>query len=79
VPGNARLPKNIYKIGIAEGDPKPLAATGWAGESDWIITRKQTVEGLSEDDALEKLARKEKMAEPHLYPKLKGVSVVSHK
>ena len=45
------LGKNIFKVGIAEGDPKPLAAAGWAGESDWTITRKQTVEGLSEDEA----------------------------
>ena len=70
------LGKNIYKLGIAEGDPKPLAAAGWAGESDWTITRKQTVEGLSEDEALEKLARKEKMVEPRLYPKLKGATGV---
>jgi hypothetical protein len=66
------LGKNIYKVGIAEDDPKSLAASGWAGESDWTVTRKQAVEGLSEEEALEKLARKEKMVEPRLYPKLKG-------
>lgn len=70
------LGKNVYKVGIAEGDPKPLAAGGWAGESDWTITRKQMVEGLSEDEALEKLARKEKVIEPRLYPKLKGATGV---
>jgi hypothetical protein len=66
------LGKNIFKVGLAEGDPKPLAASGWAGESDWTITRKQPVEGLSEEEALARLARKEKAIEPHLYPKLKG-------
>jgi len=70
------LGKNLYKVGVAEDDPKPLAASGWAGESDWIITRKQAVEGLSEEEALAKLERKEKVVEPRLYPKLKGAAGV---
>jgi len=41
------LGKHVYKVGVAEGDPKPLAAAGWAGETDWTITRKQAVEGLA--------------------------------
>ena len=70
------LGKNIYKVGVAEGDPKPLAASGWAGEGDWTITRKQEVEGLNEEEALAKLERKEKVVEPRLYPKLKGAAGV---
>ena len=70
------LGKNIYKVGVAEDDPKPLSASGWAGESDWTITRKQAVEGLSEEEALAKLERKEKVVEPRLYPKLKGAAGV---
>ena len=70
------LGKHVYKVGVAEGDPKALAATGWAGEADWTITRKQTVEGLSEEEALARLARKEKFVEPNLYPKLKGATGV---
>ena len=66
------LGKNIYKVGVAEGDPKPLASAGWAGETDWTIVRKQPVEGLSEEQMLERLGRKEKMIDPNLYPKLKG-------
>ena len=58
------------------GDPKALAAAGWAGETDWTITRKQTVEDLSEEEALARLARKEKVIEPNLYPKLKGANGV---
>ena len=68
------LGKHVYKVGVAEGDPKALAATGWAGEADWTITRKQTVEDLSEEEALARLARKEKVVEPNLYPKLKGAT-----
>ena len=70
------LGKHVYKVGVAEGDPKALAATGWAGEADWTITRKQTVEDLSEEEALARLARKEKVVEPNLYPKLKGAAGV---
>ena len=70
------LGKHVYKVGVAEGDPKPLAATGWAGETDWMITRKQAVEGLSEEEALARLGRREKIIEPNLYPKLKGATGV---
>src|SRR5262245_16138644 len=66
------LGKHVYKVGVVEGDPKPLAAAGWAGETDWTITRKQTVEGLDEQEMLMRLERKEKLIDPNLYPKLKG-------
>src|SRR5690348_11815514 len=70
------LGKHVYKVGVAEDDPKALAAIGWAGEADWTITRKQAVEGLNEEEALVRLARKEKVVEPNLYPKLKGATGV---
>jgi hypothetical protein len=66
------LGRNVYKVGVSDGDPKAVAATGWAGETDWMIVRRTTVEGLSEQDAIDRLARKEKMIDPNLYPKLKG-------
>ncbi len=68
--------KHIYKLGISEDDPKALAAAGWAGEPDWKIVRQEEVEGLSEREALERLARKERMIDPNLYPKLKGAAGV---
>ena len=70
------LGKHVYKVGVADGEPKQLAAVGWAGETDWTILRKYAVEGLGEEEALARLARKEKMIEPHLYPKLKGATGV---
>ena len=70
------LGKNVYKVGIADGDPKALAATGWAGETDWAVVRKVAVEGVSEEEALNRLVRKEKMIDPKLYPKLKGAAGV---
>jgi len=60
--------QEYLQIRNCPGRSKAPAAARWAGESDWTITRKQTVEGLSEDEALEKLARKEKMVEPRVSP-----------
>ena len=70
------LGKHVYKVGVADVDPKTLAATGWAGEGDWKIVRTRDVEGLSEEEAVERLARKERMIDPNLYPKLKGAAGV---
>jgi hypothetical protein len=68
--------KHLYKLGVSDDDPKALAAAGWAGEADWKIVRRDEVEGLSEAEAHERLARKEKMIDPNLYPKLKGAAGV---
>jgi hypothetical protein len=68
--------KNIYKVGVADDDPKALAAAGWAGEADWKIVRRESVEELSETEALLRLGRKEKSIDPNLYPKLKGAAGV---
>jgi len=66
------LGRHVYKVGVAEGDLKTVATEGWAGETDWTIVRKRAVEDLAEEEALARLARKEKMIDPKLYPKLKG-------
>lgn len=66
------LGKHTYKVGVAEEDPKALAAAGWCGENDWKIIGREEAEGLSEAEAFERLAKKEPMIDPNLYPKLKG-------
>ncbi len=66
------LGKHVYKVGVTDSDPKQAAAAGWAGESDWSIVKSETVEGLAEDDTIARLAAKERMIDPNLYPKLKG-------
>jgi hypothetical protein len=66
------LGRYVFKFGVSESDPKIAAAGGWAGETDWAIVRKRPAEDLSEEEAIERLARKEKMIDPNLYPKLKG-------
>jgi hypothetical protein len=66
------LGKHVYKVGVTDGDPKEAAAGGWAGETDWSIVKSEPVEGLTEEEVIERLARKDRMIEPMLYPKLKG-------
>src|SRR5437764_14283577 len=64
--------KHVYKVGVADGDPKALAAAGWAGESDWKSVKSRDVEGLTEEEAMTRSAKKERMLDPNLYPTLKG-------
>ena len=66
------LGKHVYKVGVTDGDPKEAAAGGWAGETDWSIVKSEPVEGLTDEEVIERLARKDRMIEPMLYPKLKG-------
>jgi hypothetical protein len=66
------LGRHIYKVGVSDTDPKAVAAVGWAGETDWTIVRKRVIDDLGEEAALARLAAKEKMIDPGLYPKLKG-------
>ena len=71
------LSKHVYKVGYTEDDdPKSLAEKGWGGETDWTILRKREVEGLSEAEVVERLARKEKMVDPNYYPRLRGAAGV---
>jgi hypothetical protein len=68
------LSKHVFKVGVSDGDPKEIAAQGWGGETDWTILRKRDVEGLSEQEAIERLQRKEKMVDPNYYPRLRGAT-----
>jgi hypothetical protein len=66
------LGKHVYKVGIADDDPKTLAVTGWAGETDWSIVMVEPVDNLDEEEVINRLAGKERMIDPNLYPKLRG-------
>jgi hypothetical protein len=70
------LSKHVYKLGVSEEDPKALVEKGWGGETDWTLVRKREVEGLSEEEAIQRLARKEKMVDPNYYPRLRGATGV---
>jgi hypothetical protein len=70
------LTKHVYKLGVAEGTAddaiKALNDDGFAGESDWRLLKAQEVDGLEEADAIERLAKKEKMVDPNYYPKIRA-------
>ena len=70
------LSKHIYKLGCTDDDPKALLAAGLASETDWQLVKKQAVDDLTEAEAVERVARKEKMIDPILYPKLRGATGV---
>jgi len=70
------LSKHVFKLGCTDEDLKALATAGWAGETDWVILKKQPLEGLAEADAIERVARREKLIDPKFYPKLKGAAGV---
>lgn len=71
------LTKHIYKLGVAEDSAeaavKHLNEAAFGGEFDWKLIKKEPVEGIDETQAIERLAKKEKMVDPALYPKIKGV------
>ena len=66
------LSKHIFKLGVTDEDPKALVAAGWAGETDWQLVKKQDVEALTEVEAIERVARKDKLIDPNIYPRLRG-------
>ena len=70
------LSKHVFKLGCTDEDLKALATAGWAGETDWVVIKKQAVDGLAEADAVERVARREKLIDPKFYPKLKGATGV---
>ncbi|HUN47176.1 MAG TPA: hypothetical protein VMU85_11665 [Stellaceae bacterium] len=71
------LSKHVYKVGVAEASElKAVVASGWAGEADWAVVKKETVEAITEEDAIARLAAKQKMIDPNLYPRLRGTTGV---
>ena len=74
------LTKHVYKLGFAEGEGKIAAAQAiaalnresHAGAADWKLIKFQPVEGVEEDAAYQRLAKRERMADPGYYPHLKG-------
>jgi hypothetical protein len=70
------LSKHVFKVGVSDGDPKPLIEQGWGGETDWALVKQQEVEGLTEEDVIARLARKAKQVDPVYYPRLRGAAGV---
>jgi hypothetical protein len=68
------LSKHIFKVGYAEEPVKPIIEAGWAGETDWTLVKKREADGVTEEEIVTRLARKDKMVDPNYYPKLRGAT-----
>lgn len=65
------LSKHVYKVGYTDNDPKDLVAQGWAGEDDWQLVKAVPAEGIDEAQAIERIARREKVIDPRYYPRIR--------
>lgn len=65
------LSKNVFKFGIAEEPIKDLIAGGWAGATDWVVVKKEDAGELTEDTAIERLAKRETAIDPKYYPRIR--------
>jgi len=66
------LSKHVFKVGVTDEPVKKLIEAGWAGEKDWALVKQEEVDGLTEEQVIERLAKKERMVDPKLYPRIKG-------
>src|ERR1700730_9779866 len=73
---DAGITKNVFKIGLSEDDPVPLIAGRWGGATEPTLGKKLDTDGVSEDEIIERLKRKERMIDPVYYPRLRGVAGV---
>ena len=65
------LSKHIFKVGVTDEPLKERIATGWAGASDWALVKKDAAGDLTEDAALERLAKRETEIDAKYYPRIR--------
>jgi hypothetical protein len=66
------LSRHIYKVGLTGAPIKDVISAGWAGDKDWSLVRKRDgVEGMTEDEVIDRLAARVKMIDPKLYPRIR--------
>lgn len=70
------LGKNIFQVGVAEDGESALAElnAGRCGASDWTIVAETDAGAATAESVVEKLAKREKMIDPKLYPRLRGAT-----
>lgn len=66
--------KHLFKVGCTDSPLEPLITLGWAGETDWKLLGADEVGEVSEEEAIARIARREKMIDPSLYPRIKGTT-----
>lgn len=74
--GDVGLTKHVYKLGVAddsgEAAVKAMNENSAAGFSDWKLLKAEPLESADEDALIARLANREKMVDPALYPKIRG-------
>ena len=68
------LGKNLFKLGVAATaeEAVQLVKLGFCGVTDWSVVARADAGDISEEAAIERLEKKEKMVDPGFYPKLRG-------
>jgi hypothetical protein len=70
------LTKQLYKVGIgdesAEAILQALNDEACAGHSDWRLIKSEEVGDVDEEAAIARLAQRERMVDPALYPRIRG-------
>ena len=78
--GDVGLTQHVFKLGVAATSGKEAVKTlndeRVAGQDDWALLQEKDAGVLTEEQALARLAAKEKTVDPALYPRLKGESGV---
>ncbi|MSO66148.1 MAG: hypothetical protein EXQ85_10240 [Alphaproteobacteria bacterium] len=71
------LTKHLYYLGVAAGKADAalteMNAAAFAGQTDWKLLKKENIAGAEVETLLTRLARRERMVDPALYPRIKGV------
>ncbi|MBF0269988.1 MAG: hypothetical protein HQL44_15490 [Alphaproteobacteria bacterium] len=75
--GDVGLTQHLYKLGVFEGEAEEIAAAlngdKLCGRDDWVLLKSESPEDLPDEAALiERLARKEKLVDPKIYPGIRG-------
>lgn len=72
--GDVGLGRNIFKLGVAADlkAAKADLAAGVAGQTDWTILASEAAEAPDEAAIVAKVAGKERLVDPRLYPGIKG-------
>jgi hypothetical protein len=68
------LSKHVFKLGSSEDDLKVLIECGWAGEDDWALLKQEPSTGMTEDEIIARVARKERLIDPKYYPRIRDTS-----
>lgn len=70
------LTKSIYKLGLTdlpkEKIVEALNAERHAGRDDWKLVKSQSATATDESEIVERVARRERLVSPDLYPGIRG-------